>query len=214
MMLCWQIPKLFAAVLGGAPALTGGDLVSTGVMVGSAGVAVATAAAAGIGAIGGGAAALGRTASAAGAGSSGTSGIATAISAANSPSAAAPVNPPPSGSGTASGARRQPDPPSTAGRPGSLAELGGEPLAGSGFEREAPARGCQAAEVTDNPPAAQPATPVSQTAGSTGPSYDSSTAGSGVSRPRIPKVRKWLPALPSDAAPHATPSRVPIDHHE
>ena len=29
MMLCWQIPKLFAAVLGGSPALSGGDLVST-----------------------------------------------------------------------------------------------------------------------------------------------------------------------------------------
>lgn len=28
MMLCWQIPKLFAAVLGGSPALSGGDLVS------------------------------------------------------------------------------------------------------------------------------------------------------------------------------------------
>ena len=26
LMLCWQIPKLFSAVLGGAPALTGGDL--------------------------------------------------------------------------------------------------------------------------------------------------------------------------------------------
>ena len=41
MMLCWQIPKLFAAVLGGAPALTGGDLISTGVMVASAGIAAA-----------------------------------------------------------------------------------------------------------------------------------------------------------------------------
>ncbi len=28
LMLCWQIPKLFSAVLGGAPALTGGDLLS------------------------------------------------------------------------------------------------------------------------------------------------------------------------------------------
>ncbi len=28
MMLCWQIPKLFSAVLGGSPALSGGDLVS------------------------------------------------------------------------------------------------------------------------------------------------------------------------------------------
>ena len=30
MMLCWQIPKLFAAVLGGSPALSGGDLVASG----------------------------------------------------------------------------------------------------------------------------------------------------------------------------------------
>ena len=29
MMCCWQIPKLFAAVIGGSPALTGGDLVAT-----------------------------------------------------------------------------------------------------------------------------------------------------------------------------------------
>lgn len=33
MMLCWQVPKLFAAVLGGSPALSGGDLVSTGTAV-------------------------------------------------------------------------------------------------------------------------------------------------------------------------------------
>jgi type IV secretion system protein TrbL len=33
MMLCWQIPKLFAAVLGGSPALSGGDLISTGAFV-------------------------------------------------------------------------------------------------------------------------------------------------------------------------------------
>src|SRR5260370_31514178 len=34
MMCCWQIPKLFAAVIGGAPALTGGDLVATAAVVG------------------------------------------------------------------------------------------------------------------------------------------------------------------------------------
>jgi type IV secretion system protein TrbL len=41
MMLCWQIPKLFAAVLGGSPALSGGDLVATatGVLAGAATVA-------------------------------------------------------------------------------------------------------------------------------------------------------------------------------
>ena len=30
MMLCWQIPKLFSAVLGGSPALAGGDLIAAG----------------------------------------------------------------------------------------------------------------------------------------------------------------------------------------
>lgn len=215
MMLCWQIPKLFAAVLGGAPALTGGDLVSTGVMVGSAGVAVATAAAAGIGALAGGAAALGRTASAAGAGSAGGSGVAGAISATNSGTGGTPVNPPPSSGNAGSGPRLQPDPPSTGPRrPGSLSDLGGEPLAGSGFERETPARGFQSTNSTDKPAAGPAAAPVSQTAASTGPSNDSNAAETGNSRPRIPKVRKWLPALPSDAAPHATPPRMPIDHHE
>ena len=33
LMLCWQIPKLFSAVLGGSPALTGGDLLATGTAV-------------------------------------------------------------------------------------------------------------------------------------------------------------------------------------
>jgi len=214
MMLCWQIPKLFAAVLGGAPALTGGDLVSTGLMVGSAGVAVATAAAAGAGSIASGAAALWRTASAAGAGSSGTGGIASGISAINSASGAGPVNPPSAGGSAASGARRQPNPPTTGGRAGSLADLGGEPLAGSGFERETLARGFQPVDTSDKPAETQPATPVGETAGSKAPNNDSSTAGNGVSRPRISKVRKWLPVLPTDAAPHATPPRMPIDHQE
>ena len=41
MMLCWQIPKLFAAVLGGSPALSGGDLVSTGAFIGGGALALA-----------------------------------------------------------------------------------------------------------------------------------------------------------------------------
>lgn len=40
MMLCWQIPKLFAAVLGGSPALGGGDLVSSAAFVAGGAVAV------------------------------------------------------------------------------------------------------------------------------------------------------------------------------
>jgi type IV secretion system protein TrbL len=45
MMLCWQIPKLFAAVLGGSPALTGGDLVGTSAFLGGTAVAVGSMAA-------------------------------------------------------------------------------------------------------------------------------------------------------------------------
>jgi type IV secretion system protein TrbL len=42
MMLCWQIPKLFAAVLGGSPALSGGDLVATGAFIGGGAIALGT----------------------------------------------------------------------------------------------------------------------------------------------------------------------------
>lgn len=45
MMLCWQIPKVFAAVLGGSPALTGGDLISSTAFVAGSAVAIGTLAA-------------------------------------------------------------------------------------------------------------------------------------------------------------------------
>ena len=41
-MCCWQIPKLFGAVIGGSPALTGGDLVMTGTAVAGAALAAAS----------------------------------------------------------------------------------------------------------------------------------------------------------------------------
>ncbi len=50
MMLCWQIPKLFAAVLGGSPALSGGDLVAAGGTVAAGALMLGSAAAAGAGA--------------------------------------------------------------------------------------------------------------------------------------------------------------------
>src|SRR3954451_14686399 len=54
MMLCWQIPKLFAAVLGGSPALSGGDLVASGAFVAGGAIAVGSLALGAAGAIGGG----------------------------------------------------------------------------------------------------------------------------------------------------------------
>src|SRR6202051_660419 len=73
MMCCWQIPKLFAAVIGGSPALTGGDLVATAAVVGSAALAVGGAAVAGVSALAGGGSAAAGTGSAAGAGGAGSS---------------------------------------------------------------------------------------------------------------------------------------------
>ncbi len=79
MMLCWQIPKLFAAVLGGSPALSGGDLVSSAAFVtggalaaGSLALGAAGAVAGGVSVLSGGAGA-GGSASGASAGAGGSS---------------------------------------------------------------------------------------------------------------------------------------------
>jgi type IV secretion system protein TrbL len=53
MMLCWQIPKLFAAVLGGSPALSGGDLVSSGAFVAGGATAMGSLGASAVGTLAG-----------------------------------------------------------------------------------------------------------------------------------------------------------------
>ncbi len=118
--LCWQIPKLFSAVLGGSPALTGGDVLSTGTGVVAGTAAIATVAAGGAALAARGAAALGGVSSAAGAGASGSStsssvmsvGSASRISGSSNGSGGGTVPPtsPPSGS-SSNGRPRQPDPP-------------------------------------------------------------------------------------------------------
>jgi type IV secretory pathway TrbL component len=114
MMLCWQIPKLFAAVLGGSPALSGGDLVAAGGTVATGAIVLATAAVAAAGAVAGaagagaGAGAGGGGGASAGAGAGGGSGM-SMMSAGSGASV-----PPPSAasSGGGSSAASQPDPPS------------------------------------------------------------------------------------------------------
>jgi len=85
MMLCWQIPKLFAAVLGGSPALSGGDLIGTSAFLAGSAVAVGSMAAAGIGSAAAGVRSLGAASSALG----GTTGTAAGTSATTMP----PSNP-------------------------------------------------------------------------------------------------------------------------
>jgi type IV secretion system protein TrbL len=304
MMCCWQIPKLFAAVIGGSPALTGGDLVATAAVVGSAALAVGGAAVAGVSALAGGgsaAAGTGSAASAGGAGSSTTTAVAGVGSVGSGSSGGGGSVSPPSPSSAASavnsgGARRQPDPPSSGSGDGAgavdppiatsrrgttprsenvssgsaatqsapsvssaLSSIGGEPLAGSGFETQVAQRGFAPASVNASvggtPSGSVPSSPAPAPSGTSGdgtasssiegtaPSNSTSAASSGVvsdvtsvgsagptnpqppptakgksGRPRaanqVRDFRRRFGSLPSDAAPHATPPRIPIDHEE
>ena len=231
MMLCWQIPKLFSAVLGGAPALTGGDLISTGFMVASAGIAAGSLAAAGVGAIAGGAAAVAGTSSAAAAGSSGSNGAASAVagvSSFTSGGAGGASAPPPSPKGDAGlngGPKKQPEPPSSASGGSSLASIDGESLAGSGFESERPASGFASSSnagssdgTPPSPTGAGESATVGRSTGQVTPPQSRKQSGSPRSRSsvseQVQRFKRRLPTLPSDAAPHTTPPRMPIDHHE
>jgi len=305
MMCCWQIPKLFAAVLGGSPALTGGDLVATAAVVGSAAFAVGGAAVAGVSALAGGgsaAAGTGSAASAGGAGSSTTTAVASvgsvgAGSSGGGGSVSPPSSPSPGSTANGGGARRQPDPPSNGSGDGgatvdppiarsqprgntargenvssgstaapappsvssALSSMGGEPLAGSGFETQPVQRGFAPASVsasdratTPGPGPSSPSTARSGTSGdvvasssvegaalssstnpgSSGVVSDVASVGSaGPASPQPPAAakgkdvltraadqvrgfRRRLGSLPSDAAPHATPPRIPIEHEE
>lgn len=126
MMLCWQIPKLFSAVLGGSPALTSGDLIATagGLVLG--GVAAASAAynlggssAAGIRALAGvntAASVPGNSAFA----SSGPNGGSNSVSPPSEVSGGGKTNGQPDPPSTPSGSTKVPEPPSTPSRQGEL----------------------------------------------------------------------------------------------
>jgi type IV secretion system protein TrbL len=143
LMLCWQIPKLFSAVLGGAPALTGGDLLSTGTGVVAGTAAIASVAAGGAALAARGAAALGGVSTAVGAANTGSSASSSVMSVGSAARMAGSSNgsgggtvPPPSSppSGPSSnGHPRQPDPPPYNGGSsgGAAAELAGS-LASNG----------------------------------------------------------------------------------
>jgi type IV secretion system protein TrbL len=199
LMLCWQIPKLFSAVLGGSPALTGGDLLATGTAVVAGTAAVGSLAAGAVGVAAGGAAAASGAAAGAGSGSSGAGasvmsvGSATGVGGSSRSSGGGAVPPPytpPSSGPPSNGRPKQPDPPpfdrgsggaavepagvasngsgatshngshsasdsegstdsnGRAAISSSLGSVGGDNLAGSGFESERPASGFAPVSVT------------------------------------------------------------------
>ena len=309
LMLCWQIPKLFAAVLGGSPALTGGDLIGTGtaVVAGTAAVASfgagAVAAAAGRAAAVSGAAGAGGGA-AGGASASSVTGVGGGVGAAGR--AGGGSVPPPSSPPTpfSNGGPRQPRPPSSGSANGSvtsgngptnggagshspsngapnsggngtthatsspvrsaLSSVGGDSLAGSGFEAERPASGFTPTSVpVGTPSTSQTRVGAAPLDGRTDARSDQGAisseslrsssqllpgssqasevqsvafASSGNSRPtprerlisgarrtqstfsgaadRLRGTRQKFGGLPSDAAPHTQPPRMPIDHND
>lgn len=278
MMLCWQIPKLFGAVLGGAPALTGGDLVTTGTALAAGAFAVGSLGAGAFASLAGASAAgtVAGTTSAAKVGTEGTAAVRTGAdvrSAASAVVRGGPVPPPGSSGSSANGTSpKTPSPPrGGAGNGGAiveassvsptgsgssappptiqngserasktpqsaLADLGGEPLSGSGFERERPGKGFvqQSLNLGSDHPAAgargdsSPSRPedASQNASKAidpGPSGSSRVKGSfssvaqrsnrsldGAAR-RIHNIGRRI-AL--DSAPQVSPPRMPIEHDE
>jgi type IV secretion system protein TrbL len=273
MMLCWQIPKLFAAVLGGSPALSGGDLVSSGTAVVGGAALVASV---GAGAV---AAAAGATAAASGTvagGSSGGGAVSRSVAGIGGTGASGPGSvPPPSslpGGSSPNGRPKQPNPPATGGGAAApltisapissesarsvLSSLGGENLTGSGFEAERSAAGFRSYSVPlaprQTPPeggtAAGDGDAVSSGAsdensqGTAAPLSGVASAGassterlqlpatgrgerlasgarrtervfSGASQ-RLRNTGQRFHRLPTDAAPHMQPPRMPIDHSD
>jgi type IV secretion system protein TrbL len=263
MMCCWQIPKLFAAVIGGSPALTGGDLIATTAVLGGAALAAGGAAVAGVSALAGGgsgaAAGANSAASVGGAGTSTRSAVASvgSVGANSSPGggSVSPPSSPPGFSVSDRSERRQPDPPSIGSSSlisSALSSIGGEPLEGSGFEAQQVHRGFAPVSVTTNEgtgtsrsstlsPSAvrtgatgggQGASPSDVTkpssfgvgsdvaavgsAGSANPQPAPANSRNALTRAvdQVRGLRRRLGSLPSDAAPHATPPRIPIDHEE
>jgi type IV secretion system protein TrbL len=197
MMLCWQIPKLFSAVLGGSPALAGGDFIAgvTSLIVGGGAIAGLAAGGAGVAAGGAGVAAGGaRAFGGVGAAASAGTGSALSVSSAGDMGSAGfgggsvppPSGPSGSGQGSGFGSPRQPEPPGNSGSSGaSVAPASGE----------------------TSPPNGS----ISQAAGAAGRAQD--TLGSVSTRMRN-LGRRLNSVVPPDHAPHSTPPRMDIEHHE
>lgn len=271
MMLCWQIPKLFGAVLGGAPALTGGDLVTTGTALAGGAFAVgslgagAIASAAGASAAG----AVSSTTSAAKVGAGSTAMARTTAEVSSAASATRGGSFPPPGSNGQNGngpITRPPSPPNrgpsgngaaadvntVSARPNvesssslhargngstssALDSLGGERLAGSGFENERSARGFVESAIRLNPNAAEPSSThsaeppqprpertsasegASPNGGTPGPAQTVSSSAHRANRKlqsAANRIRNIGRRVALDSAPQVSPPRMPIEHDD
>jgi type IV secretion system protein TrbL len=182
MAICWQAPKLIAGVIGGSPALSGGDVVSAAATLAGAAYFASSVL------MSGGRAAAGRLTGAGGAGSEGPQ------DRGSSGGGRAPSPSGGSGDSGGAGATRAPSQPSAPGVP----PKGGD---GSGMQVSPPGKsGSSAPGQASIPPDAPPTGVTPRDAGATGGGELTSYARTGA------VVRALLP--PSDAAPHAPPPRL------
>ena len=227
LMLCWQIPKLFSAVLGGAPALSGGDLISTGTGLVAGAATVASLGAGTVAIAARGASAIAGVSAAANAGAGSGAGAVSASTARTGFGGASGGGsvPPPSSPGPSSNGSspRQPDPPNRGGSGGASADL-----ATVGSNRSNGASGSRngsPGQYGSNGKGSGSNSTLSG-AGDSGASR-SSSSGNGTSAGRtadqvLSDAARRLKQLgsrgqtlpPSDAASHSTPPRMPVDHDE
>jgi hypothetical protein len=116
-----------------------------------------------------------------------------------------------------------------------LADVGGEPLSGSGFEQEIPGRGFTQQSQTSgsnlrSTPEATPLLPAANTTEQapadattsepTGPSQSNSNASSTAKNLKrkgddvANRIRRIGSRIAQDSAPQASPPRMPIEHDE
>ncbi len=234
LMICWNAPKLAAAMLGGSPALSGGDAVATGgALIGGA-VAIAGLAAGGV-ALGakllaakGGAMSVSQAAGMGAGGGSGPSGLAAGVGAGSggggrggAGTAATPSTGGKSGGGASEGATNQAAPP---------------PLAGTSQGQTSPSdsgAGATSSLPGSAPVAAEP--PASSGPSSSGATGSFTPISSSMADPRADEsklraarassfakgtiyaghaVNQLRSAVPSDAAPPATPPPLHNESHE
>jgi type IV secretion system protein TrbL len=195
--LCWQAPKLVAGVMGGSPALTGGDLLSTGTTTAAGALALGAAAftggaslAAAGGAAGRGVMTAAQAAGAAGGRSSGA-GMGSAFSAAGHGAAIFKPSASAGGSGGAGVANGSATKPATGGN-------------GSGVQ-----------STTGNTDQVAPPKATSAT-GSAQAQSSASILAKGAARFQSARntVQNLQRQIPSDSAPHAGAPRMNIEHHE
>ena len=234
LMICWNAPKLAAAMLGGSPALSGGDAVATGgALIGGA-VAIAGLAAGGV-ALGakllaakGGAMSVSQAAGMGAGGGSGASGLAAGVGAGSggggrggAGTAATPSTGGKPSGGASEGATNQAAPPSFAGT------SQGQTSPSDSVLEPSPSQG--SAPVAAEPAPASSGPSSSGATGSSAPMSSSRTdPGADESKLRAARassfakgtiyaghaVNQLRSAVPSDAAPPATPPPLHNESHE